>query len=85
MTNADVYPVWGDVIYWGIVLFPVLFIPVWHLGYYCIRGGCSVSTFSFYNSNIDINFSIMIAAALFKYRIFDGYHKNIFCFLEVRT
>lgn len=40
VTDADIFPAWGDVIYWGIVLFPVLFIPVWHILYYCIRGGC---------------------------------------------
>ena len=44
-TDAEIYPVWGDVIYWGIVLFPVLFIPVWHILYYCIAGGARVRNF----------------------------------------
>ncbi|XP_052235205.1 sodium- and chloride-dependent glycine transporter 1-like [Dreissena polymorpha] len=40
VTNAKIYPMWADVIWWMITAATIIMIPLWFIAYYCLHDGC---------------------------------------------
>lgn len=44
VTDAKIFPMWADIIWWMIVAAAIIMIPLWFIAYYCLHDGCRYDT-----------------------------------------